>query len=872
MKAPFSSSCEVCCGVLLIAVVVCAQLAAGQSGRPVSPYSNRPPSAAVRYSSPDSAQSQTFPPPEQVLYAFQGGNDGSGPSSSLIFDSAGNLYGTTPGGGGGSCACGTVFELSPSSNGTWSETVLYRFQGGSDGSLPSSGLIFDKAGNLYGTTVGGGGTADAGTVYELSPNGSGGWTESVLYSFQGSPDGAGPAGVVFDTSGNLFGTTGQGGNGGCDHDQSDACGTVFELSPNGGGGWTEKILYSFSPGGDVNTTDGWSPTLGLTFDGSGNLYGTTASGGTGVNCDGYVGGGGGCGTAFELIPNGGVWTETVLYSFGDGTDGSSPNGGLIFDQSGNLYGTARGGGNTASSGTVFELSPNGSGGWTETTLYEFQGGTDGSDPFAGLIFDSTGNLYGSTYSGGNTNCPVGETVGCGTVFELSPNGSGSWTETRLYSFAGGNDGQAPSSPVIFDQAGHLYGTTLQGGGATGCGNTFGCGTAFEVTKAPFVVFSPTSVNFGTSFVNTNGTNDGQVTVTLTNNGAATLVVSSIQITGTNSNQFGQSNNCPASVAANATCTITVSFLATAAGVANALLTVADNSAPGGVQSVALTGTAVPALTFSPASLVFPGQYVGTAGLNQNVTLTNSNNIGAVSITSVIASPSSDFSQLSGCGSSIAVGVSCQIGVFFDPSASGARTGTLTITSNPGGVQVVTLSGTGEDFSLSASASSQTVSPGQSASYSLTLSPEGGFKQTVQLSCSGAPAQTTCSVSPASMTLNGSSAQTVTVTVTTSGASASLQSPARLRLAYGLWLGLPGVFGFFLVLPGSQRSRQRGKLIVLVLLCVLTMLMMPACGGGSSSNNGPGGTQAGTYNLTVTGVFTSGSTNLTHTTKLTLLVQ
>ena len=190
--------------------------------------------------------------PEQVLYAFQGGNDGDYPSGGLILDSSGNLYGTTQFGGGSTACntgCGTAFELSPSSNGGWTETILHNFQGGNDGGSPTAGLIFDKAGNLYGTTQIGGGTTcsgvGCGTVFELSPNGSGGWTETILYSFLNSPDGYEPQGLIFDGSGNLYGTTAFGGQYGCGPDGENYCGTVFELSPNGTGGGRRPLFIAF---------------------------------------------------------------------------------------------------------------------------------------------------------------------------------------------------------------------------------------------------------------------------------------------------------------------------------------------------------------------------------------------------------------------------------------------------------------------------------------------------------------------------------------------------------------------------------------------------------------------------------------------------
>jgi uncharacterized repeat protein (TIGR03803 family) len=808
--------------------------------------------------------------PETVLYTFQGGSDGGNPNGNLIFDSSGNLYGVTEFGGGGSCStnggtgCGTVFELSPNGSGGWTETILYSFQGGNDGEGPSSGLIFDQAGNLYGTTTGGGGNVNCaigcGTVFELSPNGSGGWTETLLYIFGtngGASDGEQPEGLIFDKSGNLYGPTGSGGNTLCDHDQDQSCGTVFELAPNGSGGWTETIIYSFPSGG------AFEPNPGLIFDQSGNLYGTTSQGGAG-GCMGS----GGCGTVFELSPNGGgTWTATLLYQFVEDSGGQIPLAGVIFDQSGNLYGTAAVGG-AAGVGTVFELSPNGSGGWTEAALYSFQDGSDGAFPDAGLIFDQSRNLYSTTGDGGgSTNCPGG----CGTAFELSPNGSGSWTETILYSFQGGKDGSAPNG-MIFDQSGHLYGTTSIGGG-TGCVNSYGCGVAFEITREPFAKISPASLAFGNETV---GITSSPQVVTLTNIGNLPFSITSIQIGGANSSNFAQTNNCPSSLGANSSCTINVTFTPTALGSDSASLIVTD-TAPGGTQTVALTGTgAAYMVTISPSSVTFPGQYVGTSGLNQNVQLTN-NGPGPLTISSVVASPASDFSQLSACGNSLAAGASCSIGVFFDPSTSGTRNGTLTIRDNaPGSPQVVPLTGTGEDFSMSPTVPNQTVPPGRTAIYSLTMMPEGGFKQTVQLSCSGAPTMSTCSVSPAAATLNGSTAQTVTVTVTTAGASAGLVVPGSVPpsvSAHSLWLPLSGALGLVgFVLPmRKRRFRRRGAPFGLTLLCLLAVSMMPGCGGGTSSSGGSG-TPAGTYNLTVTGSFTSGSSTLTHAAKLNLVVQ
>ena len=684
--------------------------------------------------------------------------------------------------------------------------------------------------------------------------------------FRGSPDdGEEPNGLIFDGSGNLYGTTGGGGQSGCGANGYASCGTVFELSPNRNGGWTETIIYSFS------VSVGFFPNGGLIFDQSGNLFGTTY-GGLNDDCYFYMIG---CGTAFELSPNGsGSWTETLLYSFGNGSsDGASPLDGLIFDHSGNLYGTATTGGtgcNEEGCGTVFELSPNESAGWTEATLYSFQGGSDGQSPGSGLIFDKAGNLYGTTQAGGDTACNSGG--GCGTAFELSPNGSGGWTELLLHTFQGGSDGRYPYSGVIFDQNGHLYGTT-SGGGGTGCFDSLGCGVAFEISRGAFAKISPANLAFGNETV---GITSSPQMVTLTNIGNLPFDMNSIQINGANSADFGQTNNCPASLAANGNCTINVTFTPTALGNDSASLIVTD-SAQGGMQTVPLTGTGASFMvTVSPSNLTFPGQYVGTAGLNQNIQLKN-NGPTTLTISSVVASPASDFSQLSACGNSLAVGASCSIGVFFDPSTSGPRNGTLTITDNaPGSPQTVPLTGTGQDFSLAPSSSSTaTVVPGQSAKYTVSVAPGGGFDKTVTLACNGAPAQSTCSLSPGSVTLNGVASVPVTVTVATAGTSASLVHPSGLPSAgnrLALWLAFSGLPG--LVPLGSRPRKGQGRVLYAVaLLCVFFMVTTwSACGGSSSMGSGGSATPAGTYNVTVVGTFSSGPANLVHSTKLTLVVQ
>jgi uncharacterized repeat protein (TIGR03803 family) len=376
---------------------------------------------------------------ETVLHAFQG-RPGELPASNLVSDPTGNLYGTTWQGGSRNCTgafrgCGIVFRLTPTSTG-WSYSVLYVFKVGHDGANPIGNLTFDDAGNLYGATQNGGNPTcfdgeGCGTVFELSPLSGGGWKESVLHAFNGN-DGAGPrGGVILDSAGNLYGTTSSGSG-------NYEFGTVFELTPGAQGQWTETTLYAFKPG-----SDGVYPSGDLVFDKAGNLYGTTQQGGSI-----------GLGTVLKLTDSSGSWKESILYNFSGGSDGGLPLGGLISDTAGNLYGTTQGGGND-NYGTVFELSPlNGS--WKETILLSFRN-TDGAYPQGDLVFDAAGNLFGTAAYGGKC------VQTCGTIFELTPNSGGGWTESVLYKFTGGKDGGIPLSTLMLDSAGALYGTAFEGG-------------------------------------------------------------------------------------------------------------------------------------------------------------------------------------------------------------------------------------------------------------------------------------------------------------------------------------------------------------------------------------------------------------------------
>ncbi len=381
-------------------------------------------------SSPAAAQTET------VLYSFTTtGSAGSLPNLSVVFDSAGNLYGTTS---------EAVFKLIPNADGSWASRTLHIFRGIPDGSFPSGGLILDAAGNIYGLTNGGG-RGGVGTAYELVRSANGQYTEKILHHFGQHADGKYPFGALTaDAAGNLYGTTQSGG--------INNTGTVFELIPTAEGPWTEKVLYNFALSGD-----GANPMVGVIFDSAGNLYGTTGTGGI---SDG--------GTAYELSPQSdGSWTETTLLSF---SHGSEPDGSLTLDKSGNLYGaTIYGGAHNV--GVVYKLSPQTNGSWTETVLHSFNAdGTDGFNAFTGLIFDTAGNLYGATMSGGVHQGLNGN----GTIFELTPQADGTWTESMLFSF-NRTDGEGPQwGSLVFDASGNLYGASKTGGANSD-------GTVFKLT-------------------------------------------------------------------------------------------------------------------------------------------------------------------------------------------------------------------------------------------------------------------------------------------------------------------------------------------------------------------------------------------------------
>lgn len=379
------------------------------------------------------------------------------------------------------------------------ESVLYSFQGGSDGQWPIGRMVFDSVGNLYGATEAGGSQSClsfdyCGTVYQLAPPAQPGglWTETVLHVFEGHATGDGSflfSGLLRDKSGNLYGATGYGGTGSCTVlGTFTGCGTVYELSPPSekGGAWVETVLYSFQGG-----EDGYLPYGDLVFDNAGNLYGATLyGGGSGTNCgDAYYPY---CGTVFELSPpvvQGGAWTEQVLYGFKGVErgaligDGANPNGGLAFDGVGAIYGTTQIGGfncphgsGRGGCGTAFKLTPPAKKGqpWAETIIHRFLSGADGAGPLGGLTSSASGGFFGTTASGGLANTQEG------TVFQLLPQPNGNWTKYLLYSFDGLSDGSEPAAGLLLDAEGDLYGTAMIG--------AMGNGTVYELL--------PTAMNAG----------------------------------------------------------------------------------------------------------------------------------------------------------------------------------------------------------------------------------------------------------------------------------------------------------------------------------------------------------------------------------------
>jgi uncharacterized repeat protein (TIGR03803 family) len=497
-------------------------------------------------------------------------------------------------------------------------------------------------------------------------------TLTTLYTFTGGADGANPyAGVILDSKGDLYGTTEYGG--------ASNWGTVFELMPSGNG-WTETVLHSFT----LNGTDGVAPLGSVMLDPNANLYGTTQGGGAHKY-----------GTVFEVSANG---TEQVLYSFGGlpAADGGIPYAGVVRDTKGNLYGTTDYSGPLGfecvnGCGTVFEIAKAGG----ETVLYGFLGEPDGGHPFAGVIFDANGNLYGTTYTGGSANCHVNDDGGCGTVFELTPSASG-WTETVLYRFTGGTDGANPGpGSLIFDEKGNLYGTTLYGGDASCAGgatrNMAGCGTVFKLTPSAGGWTETVLHRFS-------GGSDGEDPVGLVLNGGTlygTTFYGGAYGAGTvfeiTKAQKGKviytfcSGSCMDGAEPNAGLIYSNGYL---------YGTTEYGGAAGYGTVFQLNPRAAPPVALTPASAAYAKRKVNTTSPAKTFTLANNQ---TVALTGIAIATTGDFAVSdTTCTTSLAAKKKCTISVTFTPTETGTRTGQLTVSdSGSNSPQAASLTGTGD---------------------------------------------------------------------------------------------------------------------------------------------------------------------------------
>jgi uncharacterized repeat protein (TIGR03803 family) len=364
----------------------------------------------------------------EILYSFTGDEDGEYLDTDIEIDSAGNLYGTSV--LGGEFGGGTVWQLSPVGD-QWVHTVLYGFTGSADGGEPYKGVTIDAAGNLYGTAVtGGSGSCEGGcgVVYKLT-NSSGTWTQRVIHAFTGADGSGAGARVTLDNQGNVYGMTPTGG--------AFGLGTIYQLHPRANGSYAFRVIHDFTGG-----SDGSSGSAGRMVLRGGNLYGAATTGGLGY------------GTIFQLARNGsGAWSFNTLYQFQGAPDGSFPYGALLIDREGHIFGTTYYGGANGL-GTVYQLTRAPGGTWTEQVLYEFKAGQDGNSSISNLVADAAGNLYGTTSEGG---------LGSGTIFQLTPNGNGTWTESLPHRFTGSPDGAFPYAGMTGDGTGVFYGATVHGG-------------------------------------------------------------------------------------------------------------------------------------------------------------------------------------------------------------------------------------------------------------------------------------------------------------------------------------------------------------------------------------------------------------------------
>jgi hypothetical protein len=868
-------------------------------------------------------------------YSTYLGGSGVDRGNGIAVDGSGNAYitgstestdfPTTPGtfqttcNGGSNCATdGDAFvtKLNPSG----SALVYSTFLGGSKTDA-GRGIAVDSSGNAYVT----GSTASAdfpvtsgafqttpGGIFVTKLNSSG---SALVYStyLGGNSNTDTGQGIAVDGSGNAY-VTGAAGSG--------FPTTSGALQTTCGGGslcyYVDAFVTKFNASGSAlvySTYLGGSYAdigNGIALDRSGNAYvtGSTASpdfpitpGAFQTSCNNKYPNCIAEGAAFVTELN--ALGSALVYSTYLGGSSHESASGIAVDSSGNAYVTGQttstdfpvtpGAAHTACGGSphdcgygdafVTEFNPPGS-----ALLYSSYLGGSNYDIGYGIAVDGSGNAYvtgytqssdfpvtpgafQSTCGGGSTNC---SSFGDAFVTEFNPAGT-----ALLYSTYLGGSADDYGSGIAVDSASDVYVT-----GSTDSTNFPVTPGAFQVTyaeavdafaaKFSSVEISPTSLNFGNQ---DEGTTSTPQDLTLTNSASASLNITSIVA----SSDFAQTNNCPVGgdLASGASCMIAVTFTPTATGTRNGAVTITEN-ALGSPQSVPLTGVGLgPVVTLSPSSLNF-GIPLKTTSSPQVSTLTNNANA-TLTITSisVVGANSSDFSEKNNCPASIPVKSSCQITVTFTPSGTGNATASISITDNAANSpQALMLTGVGTDFTVAPSSqTSVTVAPGQAANYSISVGPVDGFNRAVALACSGVPPRSTCTITPSSITIDGVHAASANIAVVTAGSSATLNPPlggSSTKLAVVLAM-LGGVLGFLTTAGrvNGQRKRRTQFLGGLFMLCLVSVvLIMPACGGGSGGGGSTGGdgTPTGTYNVTVTGTFSSGSTKLTHNTSFTLVVQ
>ncbi len=571
--------------------------------------------------------------PAQIFRTLHDFDVTDGSGPSAVIQAAdGNFYGTTA--AGGAYDDGTVFKITPGRV----LTTLHDFDltdgGGPLAGYPLAALAQGTDGNFYGTTGVGGAYGD-GTVFKMTPAG----TLTTLYTFYSTDNVVFPSGLVQGTDGNFYGTTFGGG--------AYGFGTVFKVTPAG----ALTTLYSF------NSTDNVRPfPSGLVQGTDGNFYGITQYGGGSSNCSS------GCGTVFQISPSG---TLTTLHSF-DQTDGQAPVAGLVEGADGNFYGTTQYGGGSSNCssgcGTVFQISPTG----TLTTFYNFNS-TDGAVPFAGLIQATDGNFYGTTFGEAGKCNPYDD---CGTIFKITP----ARVLTTLHSFL-----RIVGAGTLLQAAdGNFYGTTAQGGQS---------GSIFELSVFPQVRLSTTSLGFGNQALDEVS---AAQTATLTNIGGGTLNITGINAS---SNFAVSSTTCGATLAAGDRCKVSVTFTPTALGKLTGTLTFSDN-ASNSPQTVALSGFGVEPATVTPAKSIFNSQAVGTTSAPRIFTLTNNQ---SVTLKNLVISTTGDFAVSSTtCTTSLAAKGKCTVSVTFTPTATGKRTGQLSVNDDAANSpQTLNLTGTGK---------------------------------------------------------------------------------------------------------------------------------------------------------------------------------